>query len=257
MASKVQSLIKLTLVFFVSLLSFSVGTYVGFKFSENKHKLAILEPETQKKRQSVAGASGHHDEFQADKLPPASRNVASALDSDELLKNEMMSDEEIAQLAEEFVKDSSDLEHAASDHKEAPANKSPSKSPASAAPASHAATHAPTPSEKSPTPTTATVPAPKARIPQSLPPAAGLQSPGKFTVQVSSFAGETEAKERAQELRTQGYNAFYVPAKIKGSTWYRVSIGLFQSENEAKTLQETYLKSNASGKAFIARIPTE
>ena len=41
--SRTDTLIKLVLVFFLSLLSFSVGTFVGKQFSDSQHKIAALE----------------------------------------------------------------------------------------------------------------------------------------------------------------------------------------------------------------------
>lgn len=41
--AKTDTMVKLILVFFVSLLSFSVGTFVGKQFSDSQHKLAALE----------------------------------------------------------------------------------------------------------------------------------------------------------------------------------------------------------------------
>jgi hypothetical protein len=42
--SKTDVVVKLVLVFFIALLSFSIGTFVGKKFSDNQHKMATLEP---------------------------------------------------------------------------------------------------------------------------------------------------------------------------------------------------------------------
>ena len=44
MSQKTDNMIKLALVFFVTLLSFSIGTYVGKKYSDNQYKLSLLEP---------------------------------------------------------------------------------------------------------------------------------------------------------------------------------------------------------------------
>ena len=44
MSQKTDKMLKLALVFFISLLSFSIGTFVGKKYSDNQHKLAELEP---------------------------------------------------------------------------------------------------------------------------------------------------------------------------------------------------------------------
>src|SRR5262249_57475895 len=42
-SAKGDTMVKLVLVFFLSLLSFSVGTFVGKQFSDSQHKIAELE----------------------------------------------------------------------------------------------------------------------------------------------------------------------------------------------------------------------
>ena len=42
-SSKTDTLLKLTLMFFVILLSFSAGTFLGKQFSDSQHKLSALE----------------------------------------------------------------------------------------------------------------------------------------------------------------------------------------------------------------------
>ena len=44
MAMNTNRIIELTLVFFISLFSFSIGTFVGKKYSDNQHRLSQLEP---------------------------------------------------------------------------------------------------------------------------------------------------------------------------------------------------------------------
>jgi cell division septation protein DedD len=297
MSTKVQSLIKLLLVFVVSLLSFSVGTYVGFKFSENKYKLAVLEPHKAEKH-AVADKeddSSHSPEEGSHSQPQ--RDIASVKDNhdSENMNNEPMSDEEIAKLAEEFVSDDpapaapSKAAHspskpvAAAPHSEEPTHgkpaphgntphekhtptpmTAPTKAPASAQSQpkhdSHDLTPPPSPNVAASAPkkvSAPVAPTPSNRIPQSFPPQQAFESAGKFTVQVSSFAAENEAKQKALTLKNQGYNAFYVPTEVKGKKWYRVSIGLFQTEREARSLRESFVKENPDSAAFIQRVPVE
>ncbi len=191
-----------------------------------------------------------------------------------------MTDDEIAKLAEEFVKDDEapakkDAHHAAAEQGHgAPAHAAPApkKSPASVTEAHAKHGSAPAdlhpPEKATPAPAAHTTPpthhaaapatAPsQTRVPKSLPPQQAYEPAGKFTVQVSSFAAEPEAKQKAMTLKNQGYNAFYVPTDIKGKKWFRVSIGLFQNEKEAKSLRDSFLKENPDSSAFIQRVPVE
>ena len=85
--SKTDVVVKLILVFFISLLSFSIGTFVGKKFSDNQHKISQLEP----------GA--------ADKEEVTHEEHSVAATATEETKSDALSDEEISKLAEEFVTD--------------------------------------------------------------------------------------------------------------------------------------------------------
>ena len=282
MSTKVQSLIKLLLVFVVSLLSFSVGTYVGFKFSENKQKLAVMEPHQEEKNHSVATSErsrgSQTSESTHSEGAELQREIASVSGDHEDSSpstSAPMTDEEIAKLAEEFVSDEpspasapqspshpsrtggSSLEH------HAVAAPSPAKAPASATQGGeqNVPDLSPPPASKSGVGSAPQL-APgnkesKSRLPQSLPPRQVFEGSGKFTVQVSSFAEESEAKQKALNLKNQGYNAFYVPTEVKGKKWYRVSIGLFNSELEARSLRENFLKENPDSSAFIQKVPVE
>ncbi len=76
-ATKMDAVVKLVLVFFVSLLSFSVGTFVGKQVSDSDYRRASLEQDYKTGRE-VASESDEKDE-------------------------KSLSDEEIKNLTEEFV----------------------------------------------------------------------------------------------------------------------------------------------------------
>ncbi len=59
---------------------------------------------------------------------------------------------------------------------------------------------------------------------------------GKYMVQVSSWKRSSRALKIVQKLRRAGYNAFIVKAYLPalGGTWYRVRIGFFKTEKEAR-----------------------
>ncbi|MFS4459496.1 SPOR domain-containing protein [Bdellovibrio sp. HCB2-146] len=276
MASKTDAVVKLVLVFFISLLSFSIGTFVGKKYSDNQHQLAALEPQkTEKAERSIASA---HEEGGAAAKPGA------------------MTDEEIAKLAEEFVADETAPTTVAEGHGEghdAPAHGATAKvEPGTVAPAGHGGGHeeaaaqkpdakseAHSPrgatkghvtateepssaakniaSGKAPT-ETQTAPAkavkPEDRRPSALPKDVAAFSVGKFTVQVASYADEAEAQKFASELKDKGYSAFYIPANIKGKTWYRVSVGQFATQKEAQAYRSEFLSKSKVGSAIVQKI---
>jgi septal ring-binding cell division protein DamX len=275
--SKTDVVVKLVLVFFISLLSFSIGTFVGKKFSDSQHKLALLEP----------GASEHaegHSESTEE------RGVASVNpDSHDAVPNKALSDEEIAKLAEEFVTDDAEAaphapaeiakhgEKAAhsekADHKKEPAH----DAKPSAAVDSHGTTKAENthaagkadhaapmkaaarladgkaPSEHS----KAVAQEAPSRIPASLPREVAASAIGKYTIQIASYPDESEAQKLAASLKSKKLEAFYVPAKVKGKTFYRVNIGLYSSSKEAKTDVEKVSKLTNVSTPLIQKIASE
>jgi cell division protein FtsN len=66
---------------------------------------------------------------------------------------------------------------------------------------------------------------------------------GKFTIQLGSYNTAEEAKQFAEGFSVRGYNPIINEVKIEGKgTWYRVSLGLFNSVEEAKA----YIKQEQS-----------
>lgn len=257
MTAKSDVIVKLVLVFFISLLSFSIGTFVGKKYSDNQHRLASLEP------------SGH-----------GTREVASA-DASHSAQGEgqPVSDEDIAKLAEEFAMEEETVMHPAEQTK---ADAHGAKGEAHAAKAdSHAApTAAHVPAKEAPKPVAAKMDSAthepldaakklaagqntgsmvkaaeqESRIPSSLPKDVAQYSVGKFTVQVASFKSEDDARKRAEDLKSRGYGAFYFPANVKGETWYRVGVGLFPTEDDAKNYRREFSAKNKITDAVIQKI---
>lgn len=59
---------------------------------------------------------------------------------------------------------------------------------------------------------------------------------GKFTIQLGSYETIEEAKQFAEGFTVRGYSPIINEVKIPGKgNWYRVSLGLFNSLEEAKT----------------------
>jgi len=58
---------------------------------------------------------------------------------------------------------------------------------------------------------------------------------GKFTIQLGSYNNLEEAKQFAEGFTVRGYNPIINEVKISGKgLWYRVSLGLFNTVDEAK-----------------------
>ncbi|MEN0057280.1 MAG: SPOR domain-containing protein [Bdellovibrio sp.] len=272
MSSKTDAVVKLAIVFFISLLSFSVGTFVGKKYSDNQHQLAALEPQK-------GGGHGSPE-----------REVASTHDTTSTTESKpgAMTDEEIAKLAEEFVADETtapvtatghDTHGAPTGHHEEATAPAPTTTKASEhKPAEHKASEAKAEDKKAPVTqhqeplsaakniaagkeptsaheTTAKKTAPKEeRLPSSIPKDVAQYSVGKFTVQVASYASESEAQKMASELKNRGYSAFYIPANIQGKTWYRVSVGQFATQKEAQSYRVEFLNKAKMESAIVQKI---
>lgn len=272
MTGKTDVVVKLALVFFISLLSFAIGTFVGKKYSDNVHKTASLE-------------TGHKAE--------SNTEVASEHKTD-AKASQNLSDEEIAKLTEEFVSDDAEQVQGGHEQKTADAHGNTEKTEEvahkDAEPAAHSkkeevvAKHEATPaaakedkhektqvaahSEKTdathedtknppeePKKIVATKPhADETRQPSSIPKDLGQYAVGKYTVQIGSFNSEEEAKEKVNTLKEQGFSAYFFAATIKGKTWYRVSVGLFASETEAKKYKADFSAKTNINSAYIQKI---
>ncbi len=235
--STTEVLLKFVLVFVISLFSFAVGTFVGQQFSESQQKIASIEKATTDR----GTASISPDAFD---IKPSSALTDADVDSiaeefsetedsslRDMIENDQL-DKEVSEALKEIEnRESEKLEQAKQMEKNEDLADKIAKN------------ENPLPQVKDDGP----------RIPSSLPKAVAPQSIGKFTVQVASYKTEDEAKEFAEGLKTKGFSAFYVPAKIKSQTWYRVSVGLFTSQSEAMQ-HKAKLYKTANLKGFVAKI---
>lgn len=249
MGAKTDVIVKLVLVFFISLLSFSIGTFVGKKYSDNQHKLSALEPGKSEHGSREVASENEHG------TPAKEHGIAKT--------GEGMSDEDIAKLAEEFVADESTATTAAATtgheeaKQEAPAHKeeatAKTRSLEKAEPLSAAkniahgkAVNTAATEEKKVEKDT--------RVPSSIPKDVGQYSAGKFTVQVGSYAKEEEAQKIAGDLKSKGFSAFYIPATVKGQTWFRVSVGLFATPKEAQDYRTELMSKAKLSTALVQKI---
>jgi len=235
--AKADFFVKIVLIFFISLLSFSVGTFVGKQFSDSQYKMAQLE--------------GDGYETQRD---PAAVDPASL----ETTPPDALTEEDIASLEEEFSKgktvdsDKSEKTTAkASSHAEATKDvaKQMGNIVAKASQNAEAINHEAKESKGSVKNLDQKIgevahkvlngQAPVSqhqegrRTPSSLPKTVANDVIGKYTVQVSSYNNEPDAVEHTKALKEKGFSAFYIPATIKGKTWFRVNVGLYANSKEA------------------------
>jgi cell division protein FtsN len=246
MSQKTDNLIKLALVFFVSLLSFSIGTYVGKKYSDNQHKLALLEPQKDapvKTSEEFATESGAANAIEPEKHlgeVPAEKLVQNA-EGDE--KPAALTDSEVAKIAEEFASEDDATEEkvvatieptekvvgtipdqpkirneAAAKKVLIPTATSPVKKVAAAVPVKKTETVIPTIAEK-----------PVAKKPAPLP---------QKLVKTNSAPADNEV------ITPTPTDSERVPASIPPTTemvpiHYTVQIGSFPTQNEAETLTKS------------------
>ena len=61
-------------------------------------------------------------------------------------------------------------------------------------------------------------------------------------------------RAKSQALKDKGLSAFYVPAQVKGKTWYRVSIGLFDERKDALDYRTKLMKEQNVESAIVEKI---
>lgn len=124
--------------------------------------------------------------------------------------------------------------------------------------------------EPEPTPTETTVrvappgtaPAPTPSVaptaaPTPVTPAAPVAEPtrsalrGTYQVQVQALADRSSADRLARDLRARGYEADVSAAKVGGQTLYRVRVGTFATENDAREVVAKLRREGYAG-AFLA-----
>lgn len=111
---------------------------------------------------------------------------------------------------------------------------------------------APAPEPAAPQPTKQ-APQSTAQEPAKTPPAstAPASGSGGYTLQVASNPDRAASDAVASELRGRGFDAYVVQAEIPGrGTWYRVRVGRFDSQAEAKAALQR-LRSTGTGAGAI------
>jgi cell division protein FtsN len=73
-----------------------------------------------------------------------------------------------------------------------------------------------------------------------------------WRAQVNAFPDERSAKQIVDRLKNKGYNAYATEVQNRGKTWYRVSVGKYNSREEADKMVETLRSKENYPKAFAA-----
>lgn len=75
-----------------------------------------------------------------------------------------------------------------------------------------------------------------------------------FTVQVASFLEEKRAKQKADQLRKQGYSTHIQKAAINGKTYFRVRSGRFEKREEAQRYQHLLARKEGLKESYVCRV---
>ncbi|MEQ1878914.1 MAG: SPOR domain-containing protein [Bdellovibrionia bacterium] len=247
--SRADTLVKLVLIFFISLLSFSIGTFVGKQFSDSQHRKIANDGEADEAVRDTAS------------IDPKSLDVApqDALTEEDLanLDDEFVNTkkDDLAKVADDAHKKTAKVETvktvAKNDHGVQPktGDTGLTKSLEAVHKVAQRVADSKPPTEKKTEITQ--------RIPSSMPVRAAADSVGKYTVQISSYNNEDEAARYAKELVNKGFSAFYLAADVNGKTWYRVGIGLHGSLAEAKKAREDLLKQPDIKTAIVQKVTNQ
>ncbi|MGH7854835.1 MAG: SPOR domain-containing protein [Candidatus Binatia bacterium] len=73
-----------------------------------------------------------------------------------------------------------------------------------------------------------------------------------WRAQVNAFPDERSAKQIVDRLKNKGYNAYVTEVQNRGKSWFRVSVGKYNSREEADKMAEALRTKENFPKAFAA-----
>lgn len=226
-SSGTDTVVKIVLIFFISLLSFSIGTFVGKKFSDNQHKMAEMEPQSAATEEATPSAEvAHHEKSETTDGHGA---VTEATTEHGATKTEheadaAIADDQVAAMEEEMTTD----------------EEMPSQT------AKAAETPVKTPSGKAN--------AEPVKVPKNTVKAEAKYGSGNFTIQVASYSTQEEADKKVTELKALKFESFTTAATIKGNLWYRVNVGMFATIKEAQEHKSLLSERAKVATAIIQKI---
>lgn len=286
--SKTDVTVKVILIFFVSLLFFSVGTFVGKQVSDSDYRRAALEEDFKGARST---ASVHpQEEYGEDKTGLSEEDIASL--TEEFVHAEKEGNDHQPDKEKMDPVDHNEDNHTTAKHSEpahAPENQAKKethkvdnngykKMTAHKKNSTTTASHHTTKESKSNQHKMAPAHKPEAqrqvasaanrvaqglapvadpqkkRKPDSVLPSVATSSIGKYTVQIASYATEKEAKKHVEKLKTQGFSAFFLTATVRGTQWFRVNVGLFGDHKSAMIFRKELMQQTGIKSSLIQKI---
>ncbi|MGH7812461.1 MAG: SPOR domain-containing protein [Candidatus Binataceae bacterium] len=88
-----------------------------------------------------------------------------------------------------------------------------------------------------PEPEAESAPPTEASRPPNAAAAAAPPTPRPYNIQIEAVMDKTGAKAMVARLKSLGYHAHPVTTQLGGETWYRVQVGPYQTETEARDAQ--------------------
>ncbi|AZZ37815.1 hypothetical protein CIK05_13730 [Bdellovibrio sp. qaytius] len=258
MTMNTNRIIELALVFFISLFSFSIGTFVGKKYSDNQHRLALLEPnkKTDERKEVEAAA-----------------NTEATTNTNE----SEITDADVAKMAEEFSAEGDQAQNGEAIHGAATGatasgdahgevtkdvkevNVAPMQIHSKTATNTNQAATKNVKTVKADVKDVKDIPmheddveAASAREVASI--SAKAKTMQNYTVQVGSYPSEVEANKMTESLVARGYKANAVAANVNGKTMYRVQVGMFNSFNDAQEYKKELVEKNRLTSAFVQKV---
>lgn len=274
--SRFDTVLKMLLIAFVSLLAFSSGVYFGREMTEKDYKFKAAEAEFDSHSKEPASEK-HEDYALTEEADPVTNEDVETLTNNAVAAHAPAAAEDhghaeksakVDAHAEKAPKADTHAEkrevasaHAEEKHEAAPAkhevaHAKPAAAPKTAKPDLKQVQEAARRVASNETPSTQVQqkPASENRVPQSLPKSVGAAKDIEFTVQVASYPSLDEAKSHANKLVSKGFPAYPVEAQIKGKSWYRVSVGSFKSQKEAGDYRATLMKEADLKSAIVQKI---
>lgn len=272
MAMNTNRIIELCLVFLVSILSFSVGTFVGKKYSDNQHKLALLDPnykhetvadEASARTPSEAHGTETHGTETAAATPAVNDEHGNPIKAS-ITTSTPITDADVAKMAEEFSEENTedlvDTSKADSgsivktvnedgsivaDEPKVNTKKETTKQPAKKVAKVNG---------EAMVREVANISERAKSITQDVKGSDSADGKSQYTVQVGAFPSPTEAEKIASSLQARGYKASHSVATVNGKTWYRVQVGLFNSLQDAQVYKKELVEQNHLTSAIIQRL---
>lgn len=291
--SRLDTVLKMLLIAFISLLAFSSGVYFGKEMSDSDYKLKALESDFKEQKEAehknldqkadealvdeeVAALSdkmiaSEKDKLKDEPVEQGDRSVASEKHDDAHHDDHGKVETPVKAATHDTHVKAEAKGHDAHAAKPAAKQDAPAKISKTTAHESEPVDHADhAPAAKKPdltevhkvakrvanneAPTEPRKPSAEPRSPQSLPKTVGASADFEFTVQVASYPSAEEAKKHVDELIKKGFPAYPVEAAVGGKNWYRVSVGSFKSQKEAGTYRAQLMKQAEIKSAIVQKI---